>query len=233
MATTELQVPVERELMPAGHKIGRFTLLTRLGVGAMGVVYSAYDPELDRRIAVKLLRAPEGGHAARAQARLLREAQAMARLNHPNVVVVHDVGTHERDVFVAMEFIRGHTLQAWQLLRPRKWSEIVEVYVQAGRGLAAAHAVGLVHRDFKASNAMVGDDGRVRVLDFGLCHAELSGDSLSTRRRSRRRRAAGGEPRRGDRRDAGLHGAGAVSRAGGGGGVGPVQLLRVAVRGAV
>ena len=179
MATTELQVPVERELMPAGHKIGRFTLLTRLGVGAMGVVYSAYDPELDRRIAVKLLRAPEGRHAARAQARLLREAQAMARLNHPNVVVVHDVGTHERDVFVAMEFIRGHTLQAWRLLRPRKWSEIVDLYVQAGRGLAAAHAVGLVHRDFKASNAMVGDDGRVRVLDFGLCHAELSGDSLA------------------------------------------------------
>ena len=181
LATTEVEVPAaERELMPAGHKIGRFTLLTRLGIGAMGVVYSAYDPELDRRIAVKLLRAPEGKHAARAQARLLREAQAMARLNHPNVVVVHDVGTHERDVFVAMEFIRGDTLQAWRVLRPRKWSEIVDLYVQAGRGLAAAHAVGLVHRDFKPSNAMVGDEGRGRVLDFGLCHAELASsvDSL-------------------------------------------------------
>ena len=176
--------PPERALLVSGHKIGRFTLLTRLGVGAMGVVYSAYDPELDRKIAVKLLRAPEGLHTARAQARLLREAQAMARINHPNVAQVHDVGTQGRDVFVAMEFIRGHTLQAWKALRPRSWSEVLEVYVQAGRGLAAAHMAGLVHRDFKPSNAMIGADGRVRVLDFGLCHshaaAEPVGDDMAS-----------------------------------------------------
>ncbi|MBL8975094.1 MAG: serine/threonine protein kinase, partial [Myxococcales bacterium] len=161
--------PRERELLPAGHRVGRFTLLQRLGVGAMGVVYSAVDPELDRRIAVKLLRAPSGPRAARAQARLLREAQAMARVAHPNVAVVHDVGTHDGDVFVAMELVRGVTLHSWLQARPRGWREVVEVFMQAARGLAAAHAAGLVHRDFKPSNAMLGDDGRVRVLDFGLC----------------------------------------------------------------
>ena len=166
--------PPEREQLAAGHKVGRFTLLQRLGVGAMGVVYSAYDPELDRRIAVKLVRTRQQRGAARARARLVREAQAMARLSHPNVAVVHDVGTHEDDVFVAMEFIRGRTLQAWLREQPRGWAEVVEVFVQAGRGLAAAHAAGLVHRDFKPANAMIGDDGRVRVLDFGLCFAESS-----------------------------------------------------------
>ncbi len=170
-------LPSEREMLPPGHKVGRFTLLTRLGVGAMGVVYAAYDPELDRRIAVKLLRTREGNGAARAQARLLREAQAMARLTHPNVAVVHDVGTHEGDVFVAMEFIRGDTLQTWLRKAPRKWPEVVEVFVQAGRGLAAAHAAGLVHRDFKPTNAMIGDDARVRVLDFGLCYTEAAVDT--------------------------------------------------------
>jgi tetratricopeptide (TPR) repeat protein len=170
--------PPARELLPPGHRVGRFTLLHRLGVGAMGVVYAAYDPELDRRIAVKLLRARQGSNAARAQARLLREAQAMARLAHPNVAVVHDVGTHEGDVFVAMEFIRGDTLQSWLRQRPRTWQEVVEVFVQAGRGLAAAHAAGLVHRDFKPSNAMIGDDGRVRVLDFGLCYTANLTDSI-------------------------------------------------------
>ncbi|MBL9105890.1 MAG: serine/threonine protein kinase [Myxococcales bacterium] len=167
--------PPERSLLPAGHRIGRFTLLQKLGDGAMGVVYAAYDPELDRRIAVKLLRARIGG-AARAQARLLREAQAMARVAHPNVAVVHDVGTLAGDVFVAMEFVRGHTLQAWLKERPRTWQEVVEVFVQAGRGLAAAHAAGLVHRDFKPTNAMIGEDGRVRVLDFGLCYSEAGED---------------------------------------------------------
>ncbi|MBL8969342.1 MAG: serine/threonine protein kinase, partial [Myxococcales bacterium] len=144
-----------------------------------GVVYAAYDPELDRRIAVKLVRTRQQRGAARARARLVREAQAMARLTHPNVAVVHDVGTHEDDVFVAMEFIRGETLQAWLRERPRGWREVVEVFVQAGRGLAAAHAAGLVHRDFKPANAMIGDDGRVRVLDFGLCFAETTDTETS------------------------------------------------------
>ncbi len=168
--------PPERELLPAGHRVGRFTLLKRLGVGAMGVVYAAYDPELDRRIAVKLLRTREGPRAAEAQTRLVREAQAMARLAHPNVAVVHDVGTHEGDVFVAMELIRGATLHAWLHERPRSWRAVVEVFLQAGRGLAAAHAASLVHRDFKPTNAMIGDDGRVRVLDFGLCFTGAVGE---------------------------------------------------------
>ncbi len=178
--------PPERELLPPGQRIGRFTLLQRLGVGAMGVVYAAYDPELDRRIAVKLLRARDGRIAARAQARLLREAQAMARLAHPNVAVVHDVGTHEGDVFVAMEFIRGQTLQQWLRQEPRPWAQVVEAFIQAGRGLAAAHAAGLVHRDFKPSNAMIGDDGRVRVLDFGLCFHEPASDSVESTSGERR-----------------------------------------------
>ena len=168
--------PPERNLLPAGHRIGRFTLLQKLGDGAMGVVYAAYDPELDRRIAVKLLRTRAGSGAVRAQARLLREAQAMARVAHPNVAVVHDVGTHDGDVFVAMEFVRGHTLQTWLKERTRSWQEVVAVFIQAGRGLAAAHAAGLIHRDFKPSNAMIGDDGRVRVLDFGLCYSESADD---------------------------------------------------------
>ena len=198
MGAEEIEWPQpERAPMAAGHKVGRFTLLTRLGVGAMGVVYSAYDPELDRKIAVKLLRAPQGKHGARGQARLMREAQAMARLNHPNVAVVHDVGAQGNDVFVAMEFVRGDTLQEWRARRARKWPEILEVYAQAGRGLAAAHAAGLVHRDFKPSNAMIGDDGRVRVLDFGLCHAEVtpdpSAESADGSGASRQERVTGNE----------------------------------------
>jgi len=144
----------------------------------MGLVCAAYDSELDRKVAIKLLRPQTGtaGKIALAQARLLREAQAMARLAHPHVAVVHDVGTHEGDVFVAMEFVRGATLQGWLKQQPRSWREVVDVFMQAGRGLAAAHAAGLVHRDFKPSNAMIGDDGRVRVLDFGLCYTETPAD---------------------------------------------------------
>ncbi|WAS96008.1 serine/threonine-protein kinase [Nannocystis punicea] len=152
-----------------GETIGRFTVLERLGSGAMGVVYSAYDPELDRKIALKILHTRSQDSSARGNARLLREAQAMARLSHPNVVVVHDVGMHRQDVFLAMEFIRGKTLQAFSEERARSWQEVVSVYRQAGAGLAAAHAAGLVHRDFKPANAILGEDGRVRVLDFGLC----------------------------------------------------------------
>ena len=175
----------EPQPIEPGRTIGRFTVLHRLGAGAMGVVYAAYDPELDRKIALKVLRVREGPRAARAHARLQREAQAMARLSHPNVAVVHDVGTHHGDVFVAMEFIRGLTLQAWTIERKPGWQEIVEVFMQAGQGLAAAHAAGLVHRDFKPANAMLGDDGRVRVLDFGLCYSNPTLDVL-------------GEPRQGE-----------------------------------
>jgi tetratricopeptide (TPR) repeat protein/predicted Ser/Thr protein kinase len=148
-------------------RIGRFVLLERLGAGGMGIVYSAYDPQLDRRVAVKLLRADRAAHADDPADRLLREAQAMARLSHPNVVAVHEVGVHEGAIFVAMEFIEGTTLAAW-LGTPRSPAEIVEAFLAAGRGLAAAHAAGLVHRDFKPANVLVGVHGRVCVSDFGL-----------------------------------------------------------------
>ena len=150
-----------------GPKIGRFTILDHLGSGTMGVVYTAYDDALDRKVAVKVLR--HGG--AEAALRLHREAQAMARVDHPNVVAVHEVGTEGGQVYVAMDFIRGTTLAAWQRMPGRTWTEILEAYVQAGRGLAAAHAAGLIHRDFKPTNAIIGTDGRVRVLDFGLVYA--------------------------------------------------------------
>jgi tetratricopeptide (TPR) repeat protein/predicted Ser/Thr protein kinase len=153
-----------------GATLGRYVVLHRLGGGGMGVVYTAYDPELDRRVAVKLLRpdAASGVTASEGRTRLLREAQALARLSHPNVVAVHDAGTFGEQVFIAMEFVDGPTLGEWVRAKARTWREIVEAFVAAGRGLAAAHAAGIVHRDFKPSNALVGKDGRVRVADFGL-----------------------------------------------------------------
>ncbi|MCB9701067.1 MAG: serine/threonine protein kinase [Myxococcales bacterium] len=157
-----------------GEVIGRYVILAHLGAGGMGVVYAAYDPELDRKIALKLLRDPRGG--AEARARLVREAQAMAQLAHPNVVAVHDVGTVGDRVYVAMEFVAGETLTEW-LERSRSWKEIVRVILAAGDGLQAAHAAGLIHRDFKPDNVMVGDDGRARVMDFGLARAGLPSPS--------------------------------------------------------
>jgi tetratricopeptide (TPR) repeat protein len=152
------------ELLP-GTLFDRYVIEDRLGAGAMGMVYAARDPELDRRVAIKLL------HPGRGDAqRLSREAQALARVTHPNVVAVHDVGTREGDVFIAMELVRGQTLRAW-LGAPRSLPEILDKLGAAGRGLAAAHAAGLVHRDFKPENVLVGDDDRARVTDFGLARA--------------------------------------------------------------
>ncbi|MBL9101611.1 MAG: serine/threonine protein kinase [Myxococcales bacterium] len=152
-----------------GSSIGRYTVLQMLGAGGMGVVYAAYDPELDRKVAIKLLHAELAPAGASAGAtRLLREAQAMARLSHPNVIAVHDVGTHDGQVFMAMEFVEGRTLGGELAARPRGWRDIVALFAAAGRGLAAAHRSGLVHRDFKPDNVMIDRDGRVRVLDFGL-----------------------------------------------------------------
>lgn len=154
-----------------GEFVGRYLVLSRLGAGAMGVVLAAYDPELDRRVAVKLLQRRWLGPEA--DSRLQREAQALARLNHPNVVAVHDVGSHQGRVFLAMEFVKGCTLTRWMKGDggPRTWREVVSVFSAAGRGLEAAHEQGLAHRDFKPDNVMLGDDGRVRVMDFGLARA--------------------------------------------------------------
>jgi predicted Ser/Thr protein kinase len=151
-----------------GGRIGRFTVLRRLGAGGMGVVYSAYDDELERKVAIKLLRTDRRSDSA--EARLRREAQAIARLSHPNVIGVFEVGRHGGALFLAMEFVRGETLREWQS-SPRAVQEILDTYLQAAAGLQAAHEADLVHRDFKPDNVMVGEDGRVRVLDFGLAAA--------------------------------------------------------------
>ncbi|MFZ6181967.1 protein kinase domain-containing protein [Nannocystis pusilla] len=152
-------------------KIGRFTVLDRLGEGGMGVVYTAYDDKLERKVAVKVLRGEATRSDDSGRQRLMREAQAMARLSHPNIVTVHEVGDYEDQVFVAMEFVRGMSLDAWMRRRERSWREVLAVFVQAGRGLQAAHAAGIIHRDFKPHNVLVGDDGAVKVLDFGLARA--------------------------------------------------------------
>ncbi|MBC8070058.1 MAG: serine/threonine protein kinase, partial [Deltaproteobacteria bacterium] len=135
----------------------------------MGVVLAAYDPQLDRRVALKVLHGAESGRDSREARRLVREAMAMARLTHPNVITVHDVGEHDGRVYISMELVEGSTLKQRLAARP-PWPEVLELFIAAGRGLAGAHAKGLVHRDFKADNVMVGDDGRVRVMDFGLAH---------------------------------------------------------------
>ncbi|MBX7081186.1 MAG: serine/threonine-protein kinase [Nannocystaceae bacterium] len=149
-----------------GEHVGRYVILYTLGRGGMGVVYAAYDPQLDRKLAIKVMR-PRGRREAQ-RAELLREAQALAKLSDPHVVAVHDVGLVGDRVFVAMDLVDGQTLRRWAVASPRSVPEIVRVYLQAGQGLAAAHRAGIVHRDFKPDNALIGKDGRVQVLDFGL-----------------------------------------------------------------
>lgn len=170
---------------------GRYVLLKRLGAGAGGVVHVAYDPELDRKVAIKLLHPGEhasgSSESSVARDRLVREAQAMAKVAHPNVVSVHDVGTYDeaefsggpgalgeadgRGVFVVMELVDGEELGAWREAQPRSWRDVLEVFLGAGTGLMAAHTAGLIHRDFKPSNVLIGTDGRARVLDFGLARS--------------------------------------------------------------
>ncbi|MEM7153737.1 MAG: serine/threonine-protein kinase [Myxococcota bacterium] len=146
-----------------GEALSRYVVLDRLGSGGMGVVYAAYDPQLDRRVAVKLLHERSDTR----NARLLQEARALARLSDPHVVSVFDVGHHDEAVFIAMELVSGQTLDQW-LATPRRWQETVDVFIAAGRGLSAAHEADLVHRDFKPGNVMIDEGGRVRVMDFGL-----------------------------------------------------------------
>ena len=169
---TPSHIPIDSAATPLGRGaiIGRYVVLGLVGRGGMGEVYAAFDPELDRKVAVKLLRVKAGNGVTMTEGRqrTLREAQAIARLSDPNVVVVYDVGTFEDKVFIAMEFVDGNTVTFWLEQKPRSWQEILRVFIAAGRGLMAAHEKGLVHRDFKPDNVMVGRDGQVRVMDFGL-----------------------------------------------------------------
>ncbi len=160
--------------LAAGTWVGRYELLGTLGVGGMGVVYRARDSQLGREVALKLV-ASAGAAEAETQGRnrLLREAQALAQLSHPNVIAVFDVGRYDEGVFIAMERVTGIQLDEW-LAPGRAWPELLRVFTQVGQGLAAAHAVGLVHRDVKPANIMIGDDGRVRVLDFGLARTSAA-----------------------------------------------------------
>jgi tetratricopeptide (TPR) repeat protein/predicted Ser/Thr protein kinase len=157
-----------------GVCVGRYVLLDALGRGGMGVVYRAYDPELNRAVALKLLHRTSDARSERLQ----REAQALARLQHPNVIAVYDVGTFDGNVFIAMELVEGAPMHRYLKEAPRTRAEILDVFLGAGEGLVAAHRAGLIHRDFKPDNVIVGKDGRVRVLDFGVARiAEGAPDS--------------------------------------------------------
>src|SRR4051794_2926912 len=169
-ATGSASKDVALPTLPRGATIGRYVVLGLVGRGGMGEVYAAYDPELDRKVAVKLLRVKPGNGVSRNEGRqrTLREAQAIARLSHSNVVVVFDVGTFQEQVFIAMEFVDGNTVTYWLQAASRDWDDILKVFMAAGRGLAAAHDKGLVHRDFKPDKVMVGRDNQGRGMDFGL-----------------------------------------------------------------
>ncbi len=169
--TVDTPGPVSREadqVLAPGTAVGRYVIQATAGAGGMGVVYAALDPVLNRRVALKLVRAAldrDGETAGRS--RLLREGQALAKLSHPNVVSVFEMGTHQDRVFIAMEFVEGQTLRDW-LRQPRTWREVTSKLLKSGAGLAAAHAAGIVHRDFKPDNVLLGTNGRVYVTDFGI-----------------------------------------------------------------
>ncbi len=160
--------------LASGTAVGRYVVQKVIGRGGMGVVYGAIDPTLSRRVALKLVRG--GRPTKRFRERLQREALALARLCHPNIVTIFDIGTTTHGTFVAMEYVRGMNLRKWLRVAPRTVDEVLEVFKAAGEGLAAAHAAGLVHRDFKPTNVMVTPDRRVKVLDFGLARGEPSQD---------------------------------------------------------
>src|SRR5690242_11060767 len=174
----EQPASVLRRKLESPHSIGRYVILRRLGAGGMGVVYAAYDESLDRRIAIKVLHEDARDTDGRRRERLRREAQAMAKVTHPNVITVHEVGTAGEQLFVAMEFVAGPTMREWLAKKRPSWQEVVAVCRQVADGLAAVHDAGLVHRDVKPGNVLVGDDGRVRVLDLGI--ASSSGESVES-----------------------------------------------------
>ncbi|MBL4683243.1 MAG: serine/threonine protein kinase [Nannocystaceae bacterium] len=156
-------------------RVGRFELIESIGSGGMGVVFSARDHRLERRVAIKILHDFTADRIGRE--RLLQEAKALAQVSHPNVVQVFEVGEHEGRVYVAMEYVQGSSLRQWRIRGERPWAEVLSLYMDAAKGLVAVHEAGLVHRDFKPANVMLGDDGRVRVADFGLARTPLTEDS--------------------------------------------------------
>ncbi|QSQ11886.1 serine/threonine-protein kinase [Myxococcus landrumensis] len=173
--TRRLSVPPPKQepgisalAFPKGTRLGPYVLGEMLGLGGMGVVYVAEDTRLGRKVALKLLRPARKGVEEERRGRLLREAQAMARVSHPNVLPVFELGSAEGRDYLAMEWVEGTTLAGWLREKEHSWEEVLEKFLAAGAGLAAAHREGLVHRDFKPANVLVGKDGRVRVTDFGL-----------------------------------------------------------------
>jgi tetratricopeptide (TPR) repeat protein len=181
--TADVSTPLAHELLAPGTEVGRYRIVQRLAIGGMGVVFKAYDPELSRHVALKLVQQTSidlDQHRAAEEygQRLLREAQALARLSHPNVVAAFDVGRFGGALFIAMELIDGESLRRWLIVKPRALREVLHILLEAGRGLSAAHRAGVVHRDFKLSNVMVSALGRVQVVDFGLARTSGALDGV-------------------------------------------------------
>lgn len=168
VAEVSAHAPDDEMDVAAIERCGPYEVLGKIGAGGTGVVLEAYDPALRRKVALKLLRPKRRRSATHGAKRLAAEAQAMAQLSHPNAVTVFEIGHADDQVYIAMELVVGTTLRGWLKERPRGWREIVDMFAGAGRGLAAAHGAGLVHRDFKPENVLIGRDGRPRVCDFGL-----------------------------------------------------------------
>ncbi|MEM7052411.1 MAG: serine/threonine-protein kinase [Acidobacteriota bacterium] len=169
--------------------VGRYSVLSHLGSGGMGSVYAAYDPDLDRKVALKLVRRDRASKIE--QQRLLQEARALAKLSHPNIVRVYDVGFHGESVFFAMELVSSLSLRRWLLEQQPSWRQIVHLFLGVGRGLATAHEHGLVHRDLKPDNILVGDDGSPRIADFGLAKWMANGRDTSPSEAASSHSAAG------------------------------------------